>query len=159
MTFLENTFLVVSFVCLLNILFIYPTNYDIRGYYNLGFVSGIFFILVFLLTNEHYTNSFVKKPYTNHIYKLTIKKGVKTPLYDIFYSFIIVASSEKQARQIAQDNSYGDETKFKDNSSYSMKLNPKYEKQIEFWTDITKTDCVLINTDKEQEVCSSFLNG
>ena len=57
MTFLENTFLVVSFVCLLNFLFVYPENYHIRGYYNLGFVNGIFFILVFFLTNEHYNNS------------------------------------------------------------------------------------------------------
>ena len=228
MTFLENTFLVVSFVCLLNFLFVYPENYHIRGYYNFGFVNGIFFILVFFLTNEHYNNSKGKvaaggkasttpvaaspnapaavaatggavpsappaeakvvpaaagtKPLSavavpfsplaagassnnsvvnvqqskNQIYRLTIKRGVQTPSYDIFYTFIIVASSENKARQIAQQKSYGDETKFIDDSyPHSRSI----EKRIDFWTDSKKTDCVLVNTDKEDKVCGCFING
>lgn len=158
MTFLENTFLVVSFVCLLNILFIYPENYHIRGYYNLGFVNGIFFILVFFLTNEHYNNSVVNVQQSkNQIYKLTIKRGVQTPSYDIFYTFIIVANSENKARQIAQQKSYGDETKFIDD--FRSPDSRSIEKRIDFWTDSKKTDCVLVNTDKEEKVCGCFMNG
>lgn len=71
-------------------------------------------------------------------YVLTIKEHTLKHFYDCHIKFVVNATSENEARSIAQNYSNGDE--MYDHDEYDMAQGEKRN----FWNDHTKTNCVLM---------------
>ena len=85
-------------------------------------------------------------------YVLTIKEGTLKHYYDCHIKFVVNATSENEARSIAQNYSNGDEVY--DHDEYDMKKGEKRN----FWNDHTKTNCVLME-DATGIVSAEFCNA
>ena len=81
------------------------------------------------------------------IYELIPSNEGKSILNDIMFNvsskFIVSATTEKEARKIAQQNSYGDEC-------YSKGLL-SFNKCIPFWTDSKYSTCNVIGISNENK--------
>lgn len=92
------------------------------------------------------------------IYELIPSEEGKTILNNIIFDFtskfIISATSEKEARETAQDNSYGDEC-------HSLSIF-SLSKGLPFWTDSKYSICKVIGISKEKKcriIANVFING
>ena len=82
--------------------------------------------------------------------KLFLLKGIgETYVLDFFDSFMIIASSSQEARQLAQDKTWGNET-------IDKKGNDR-----PYWTDPKMSSCQIIRVNKHKPgiVISSFNAG
>ena len=92
------------------------------------------------------------------IYELIPSNEGKSILNDTMFNvsskFVISANSEKEAREIAQQNSYGDEC-------YSKGLL-SFNKCVPFWTDSKYSTCIIIGISNESKcriIANVFLAG
>jgi hypothetical protein len=101
-----------------------------------------------IFNNENNENLNLSYNSSSQIRTYELYPIVEIPQYDVTYHYVINAVSEKQARKIAQKNSWGGE------SHVSIK-NKIGTRKIKFWTDPTKSECKLLDTSSVRIVSQS----